>query len=92
MDLAPAQTTATSTPTKLNIPEKANRVKIVHVTSGEIVWIGNTPDITANGTNVWPLIQDTYINLDLQIGNDNAVYIVTDGNNIKVFALGEVKE
>jgi hypothetical protein len=87
-----AQTSATGAAKLLEIPENATRVKIVHIASSETVWIGNDENITDTGTDVFPLLPNEYITLDLQAGNANNVYVVTDGTPVTVYAMGEIKE
>jgi len=87
-----AQTAATGSAKLLEIPENATKVKIIHITAGETVWIGNDESITSAGSDVFPLIPNTYLELDLQAGNENNVYVVTDGTAVTVYAMGEIKE
>ena len=84
------QTTAGVTAVLLNTPEGCDKIKVKHISSGEIIYIGDNVNITASTADVYPLKADEIIDLNINKNQDNEIYIVSDGTAVIVYAIGEV--
>jgi hypothetical protein len=80
------QTALNDTAKVITIPEGAIKIKIKHITAGEIVYIGNAANITPASTDVWPLKADEVLELD--VTEDSEIYAVTDGTAVTLYAIG----
>lgn len=80
------QTALNGTAKVITIPEGAIKIKIKHITADEIVYIGSGKDITPASTDVWPLLYNEVLELD--VTEDSEIYAVTDGTAVTLYAIG----
>jgi hypothetical protein len=87
-----AQTTLSSSAILLNTPEGCNKIKIKHITTGQIAYIGNNRSITSSSTDVYPLKADEILDLNIDKNQNNEIYLVSNGTSIIVYAIGGLNE
>lgn len=82
----PVKTSLTANIAKLiTIPSGVDRIIIRHIGSGLTLWIGESPSITVNGDNVYPLTEvDT---LDLNVKRNFSLYGICS-SNLDVYVMG----
>lgn len=77
--------------TKIELPPEAGTVLLIHITDSDLVWLGDSDILTANGDDAWPLPANTPITLSLKKGNSNSLYGITSTGAATIYALGVVK-
>ncbi len=83
------QTTVSTTAIKIAFPDNASSVIIRHLGT-DTVWIGNDSNITAGGTDVFPMIEGDVLSITLKKGNDNALYAIVASGSVTLYTLGEI--
>lgn len=84
-----AQTTVDTTATKIEMPDNATQVSLRHDGTSTI-WVGQDSNITAGGTDVFPMEAGDIMILDITKGNDNAIYAIVASGSVTVYAIGEI--
>jgi hypothetical protein len=82
-------TEITTDATPIDTPEDANKMHLIHVESGVIIYLGGSDVTTSNG---WPLVENTPLHVDLKKGNNNSIYGIVASGTADIKALGVVKE
>ena len=85
-----ALTAVTTAAIKIELPDAAEKVRIKHNTSGGVVYLGK--DLSVTTLTGYPLVYGEYLDIQLQAGNDNALYGITSTGTITVYAAGAIYE
>ena len=81
------KTQVTTSAGELSFPEKTKwGVYIINVTAGKTVWIGEDDTITAAGSNVYPLITNEPIFLELK--KNTTIYAIVAADTADVYIGG----
>ena len=84
------RTQITTSATELNFPEKARwGVYIINTTASKTVWIGEDDSITAAGENVFPLITNESMFLELK--KNSRIYAIVAADSANVYVGGIVR-
>jgi len=79
------------TATTINIPEGAiEGIYIMHNTEDGVVYLGKSPSIEHDGLDVFPLIENEYLYLNLK--NTSTLYGVVESGTINLYVGAIVKE
>jgi len=82
------QTTVTTTPTVITLPEGAETISIRHLEAGVIVWIGEDENIAVGSSNVFPLLEGDVYGVTLRKGDSNNLYAVVASGSVTVYTIG----
>ena len=85
------KTSVTTSATAIQFPEKAENVVIMHVSTGNIVWLGEDASVSVAGGTAFPLIANTPYYFTFKQGNNNNLYAIA-GSTIPVYVAGVTNE
>lgn len=84
-------TAITTTATRIVTPDEVERVRIKHIDTNRIVWIGGD-DVTAGGSNAYPLGAGEIYRPHLYLDDGNEIYAITEEGQAFIYVLGEYTE
>lgn len=86
------KTSITTSATKIEVPEGCQEIYVMHVSSGVTIWIGKDETITADGDNVFPLVENVPIKISLKKENENGLYGIVASGSESVYVGGAINE
>jgi hypothetical protein len=82
------RTLITTTATRIVTPDEAEYMRIKHIDTSRIVWIGSDASIVAGGSNTYPLGAGEVYEAHLYADDANEIYAITEEGQAYVYAIG----